>query len=491
MVSSKICLVRLRRYRWPVAAQCILALTMPLLGQGVPDDVSEHVHAAQVAESQDDFATAVKEYDLVARQMPGNAEMQSNLGVALYFDHQTERAIVALKKAEQLKPTLFAPHLFLGLSLYRGGNPDAAAVQLKRAVQLNANDALGHTWLGYTYVAQSHYDSAAQEFGIAGKLKPDDIDVGYAMGQCYLELGKQAIAQLLARAPDGGRTWQLAAEQYELRGDNKKALELYRGALQKRPDLEEVRAKVVKLGGSAEDSAVSTAGANHAQEDALYVEAHRDEANARAAFARVLELDPNSYRAHQIQGDAFVAQQRWKQAETEYRAVASTKPDLPGIHGAIGECLLRQGNLPDALQEYQAELRLQPRAASANVDVGRLLTLLGRDSEAAKVLENALHLDRPPAETYKLLGKIEVRSEHYPQAEAHLSRYLAMQPADSNAYYLLAQAYRAMGNKAESELAVAKYKQYSQDEMQRSSARKALERLNEHTDRDNTPATTP
>ena len=76
---------------------------------------------------------------------------------------------------------------------------------------------------------------------------------------------------------------------------------------------------------------------------------------SRAAFEHVLSIAPDSYRAHQIMADAFVLEQQEDKAIAEYRIVLNLKPDLPGIHEAIGSSLLRSGKSAEALTEFQAE----------------------------------------------------------------------------------------------------------------------------------------
>lgn len=77
---------------------------------------------------------------------------------------------------------------------------------------------------------------------------------------------------------------------------------------------------------------------------------------------------------------------------------------------------------------------------------GRALVLAGADNEAEKALRRALTLDRPPAEIGKLLGKIQLRRGHYEEATRSLNAYLAKEPDDPNAHYLLLRAYKLIGN---------------------------------------------
>ena len=69
----------------------------------------------------------------------------------------------------------------------------------------------------------------------------------------------------------------------------------------------------------------------------------------------------------------------------ECRKVLGIKPDLPGIHEELGNVLVRRGDLPGALKEFEAEIRLQPFSASAHVSAGQVLMMLGRDDEAGKM----------------------------------------------------------------------------------------------------------
>ena len=109
--------------------------------------------------------------------------MQSNLGVALYFNHELTQALKVFRTAINLNAGLVAPHLFSGLARYRLSDPDAAVPELEKAISLNPSDAIAHTWLGYAYSAQLRYEPALKELGIAQELDPNNVDVWFALGQ--------------------------------------------------------------------------------------------------------------------------------------------------------------------------------------------------------------------------------------------------------------------------------------------------------------------
>lgn len=465
-----------------LAAKFVLAasMTMPLFAQTASDELASHAEAAQQAEQRGDFPAAIHEYEILARQLPRNAELLSNLGVALYFDHQWERSLTVLHKAIALNPKLQAPHLFSGLASYQLGRPDAAAPELETAARLKPSDVIAHTWLGYAYLDQSRYDAAAKQFATVTQLAPDNIDAWYALGKAWLEIGRQSTTALLKAAPNGGRAWQLAGEQFQLQGDRGKALADFEQANARRPDIAELRATVENLGGKPVTATVAKSAAT-AQEDALYVQAHEAETNARTAFQHVLAIAPDSYRAHQIVADAYVLQQQDDKAIAEYHAVLAQKPDLPGIHEAIGSALLRSGKTAEALPEFQAELALQPRSATIHTLLGQTQMLLGQNDAAEKTLRGALQMDRPPADAWRLLGKLELHRGNYQSAAQDLTRYLATEKSDATAWYLLSRAYRGVGDKPQMDRALAEFNRISQDAKARSQAQQELARLNNQT----------
>lgn len=441
----------------------VAGMAAPLLAQTASEDqIAAHAQAAQQAERKNDFATAVREFQLVVKAMPKSAEMQSNLGVALYFDHQLPEAIAVFHKAMALNPALLPPHLFSGLAWQRLSNPDAAAPQLEKAVSINPSDVIAHTWLGYAYLDQSRYEDAVKQFQSACTLDPGNIDAWYALGEAYLQIGKTATRALLAAGPDSGRVWQLAGEQFALQGNKARALYAYEEALKRRPDIAELRPLITSVGGKAPDGPVADANEATRQEDHLYHQAHDAEQQSRAAFERVVAIAPDSYRAHQVMADSFVAAQKREDAVREYRKVLQLKPDLPGIHLALGKLLARNGTLPEALDEFEQEIQLQPRSAAAHVEAGKILMVMGKDNEAEKMLTAALSMDRPQ-EAWFQIGKLDLLRSNYTAAIAMLTRYISTTKDNADAYYLLSRAYRAAGDKEHMNQMLALFKKTSKE----------------------------
>lgn len=447
-------------------------MASPLPAQRGLDDSAVHAARAQEAERRNDFPVAVAEYRVLASRYPHNAEVLSNLGVALYFNHQFPQAIDTLKKAIAENPGLEPPHLFSGLAWSRLSNPDAAVPELEKAVHLNPSDPLATLWLGYAYSAQARYRPAITEFDSASRQDPHNVDVWYALGQTWLAVGKSATRHLLAAAPDGARVWQLAGEQCQDRGEKAQALLDFEQAYARRPNDPALRNLVVSLGGILPAAAPEIAPEN---EDALYHQAHEAEEQARAALTHVEQLGPDSYRAHQVLADSLVARKQDLRAVEEYREVLKLNPTLPDIHEAIGEALIRSGRLPEALQEFEDEIRIQPESAVAHMNEGRVLLMQGKDEAAGAMLATALREDRPPAAALVLMAKIDLRQHRDRDAITRLTRYIAGEKGDSTAYYLLFTADRDIGNQQDARSAMEMYLKTSRDKQERNAARRELE----------------
>jgi predicted Zn-dependent protease len=159
--------------------------------------------------------------------------------------------------------------------------------------------------------------------------------------------------------------------------------------------------------------------------------------------------------------------------------VLQQRPDLPGVHEAIGTSLLRSGKTDEALAEFESERQIQPHSASASTSVGQALLIAGKFDAAGKILQEALQMDRPPPEIYRLLGKIDLHRQNYQAAVSNLTRYLSSNKDDASAYYLLSRAYRGLGDRDQMDRALAQFQKTSQDVKARKQAIGELEHLDD------------
>jgi tetratricopeptide (TPR) repeat protein len=358
---------------------------------------------------------------------------------------------------------------------------------LERAIELSPVDPLAHTWLAHSYAAQARFREAADHFLIASERSPNDVDIWYGLGQVYLELGRQEIKRLNEAAPNGARILQLAGDLWLLRGERGHALALYQEALKRRPGLTEVQ-KIVgqsldqqKKSQPAEVSPPLTAPtaspsspSSFSTEDAHYLAAMEFRERAQRAFERISTLGADSHRAHQVLAESLEAQERVDEALVEYRAALKLKPDIAGIHLAVGNLLMSRGLAAEALEEYRAEMLARPDDPEVHYRMGRALIVLGKGEDAEASFNRALASGGAPPAAQRELGRIYLGRGQPAKAVQSLTTYLAAVANDASAHYLLMRAYRALGDKAAAERHLAKYKSLSDEEKRRTSIREAL-----------------
>ena len=69
------------------------------------------------------------------------------------------------------------------------------------------------------------------------------------------------------------------------------------------------------------------------------------------------------------------------------------QPGYAEAHSNLGNTLLREGRLSEAVSQYEDALRLKPGFADAHNGLGRALFLMGRIPEAREHFEAALRIN--------------------------------------------------------------------------------------------------
>jgi len=91
----------------------------------------------------------------------------------------------------------------------------------------------------------------------------------------------------------------------------------------------------------------------------------KDYPQAETALLRGLELKPDAPGGHYELAKTYWALGRWQEAAPHARKAVSDIPDLASPHVLLGNILLKENNLQEALHEYQEYLRLDPNGSMA------------------------------------------------------------------------------------------------------------------------------
>ncbi|MFQ6672778.1 MAG: tetratricopeptide repeat protein [Candidatus Tectimicrobiota bacterium] len=111
-------------------------------------------------------------------------------------------------------------------------------------------------------------------------------------------------------------------------------------------------------------------------------------------------------------------------------AVASAQTlDLPAEHNRRALALVDRGDLEGAVVEWREARRVAPENVPVLLNLGIVLTRLGRLEEAEEALQEAVRLDYQNPKAHLHLGRAYLRQGKTPLAEAELATAQRLDPA--------------------------------------------------------------
>ena len=163
---------------------------------------------------------------------------------------------------------------------------------------------------------------------------------------------------------------------------------------------------------------------------------------------------PDSIWMLQAQGDANESQKNYDAAIAAFNHVLVLDPTRPGIHYRLGRIYLarfQDTQKPEdrdaAVREFTAELAVDPGNGNARYELANMQADLGNLEEASRQFESVLQRYPEFEEALVGLGGVDLQA-HNPQAAVPLlERATRLRSDDEVAWYRLAQAERATGNK--------------------------------------------
>lgn len=112
----------------------------------------------------------------------------------------------------------------------------------------------------------------------------------------------------------------------------------------------------------------------------------------------------------------------------------------------LGKLDQQEGHFDEAMRRFQVVRTLRPDYVAAPVNLGNVFLELNRLDEAAENFRAALALDANSAASYYGLGQVAMSKRSYPEAVQHFEKTLALTPGANRIHYLLALAYRGLGD---------------------------------------------
>ena len=314
---------------------------------------------------------------------------------------------------------------------------DEAVKLYTRALALRPAWEEGWWSLGTIEYDQDHYAKAAVDFAKVIALHPANGTAHAMLGLCQFELGQDepALKNLLGAEQLG------IIKDEQLRNVAVYHLGLLELRARKFGDAKETLDQLAKR-------RVTTTELITALGLAVLLVRPQDAPPDGTPGAKVIE------RAGEA--EALLAARDFDQAKKRYAELTSEFPDYPNLHFAFGRLLLEMNETDEAVEEFQRELKRDPKNVNAMLEVAAVRYHVD-SQDGLSYAEEAVKLSPRLPFAHYLLGLLRLDTGDAAGAVPELEVAQKAFPKESRVYFSLGNAYARIGRKAEAAKARAEF----------------------------------
>ncbi|MCG6928473.1 MAG: tetratricopeptide repeat protein [Acidobacteria bacterium] len=423
----------------------MLLAVLPLAG-AVPSaaqpsaDLAARAQRGQAAMNAGRFDEAARIYGELVQAVPGEAGLRLNLGMALSMAGRPREARPHLEAAlESGRPELVPAALFLGSVYLELGQPARAVEPLETFLAAQPGNREARRMLADALLHLERHGEAARHYRRLTEQAPEDPGAWFGLGRSYEGLSQKAFEELGTLAPESPEILLLVAEALVAQERDKRAFQLYREALDKRPGLAEAHealGEIYERGGHPDWAAAERAKVRSLPppdcasarlecdfEAGRYVEV--------VAAARSLQTAEGRYWLSRAAGE--LARDAFSRLEG-----LGPSPEATLVEVQVLRSQRRYAESKEALQKaeeaWPGDLRIRQELAK--------LLFIGREYEAARpLLEELLSRQPDSPEAHLLLGELWVEQRKPEEAIPHLEKAAVAGPLQLRARAALGRAY--------------------------------------------------
>ncbi|MBI4519291.1 MAG: tetratricopeptide repeat protein [Gemmatimonadetes bacterium] len=371
----------------------------------------------------------------------------------------------------------------------RAGQIGLALDRLQALVDSAPNDSEARRLLGLACFIDDQYERSLEHLQAAIRLSPDDERARLLLADVLVAAGRsaeaeRALTETIRIIPQSGQAHHRLGQLYQAQAILPQAVQAF------------------------ERSAAFTpiVGRDHLYQTIGGLAVSRaDFDGAVAAYAKRIEVNPNSAAAHRQLGEIYFLQGRDEAALAEFSAAAWLDPQDAAAHAGRGQVLLRTDRHADAVEAFRRAVALGGGNAEVRSALGAALIRLGdrdqgrreieisgrlhaetiaegrrqfesnalrrqaaqslaagRDQEAIGLFEKAVALAPEDSRSYRDLGVALLQAARPREAVAILEKAQAME-VTAEGYRHLADAYRALQDEEGSQRQQALYERMVRD----------------------------
>jgi tetratricopeptide (TPR) repeat protein len=409
-------------------------------------------------------------------------------GDILAEDHKWLDAAAQYRLALSLDAKIPGLHTALADMLLRQGKLEDAEVEFRTELRSDALSEGALLGLAAIDLARNAATPALAKAARIWEVSPPFLESQTEFPSITIEASiLRALTQELASAPDSPAREFLLASIYRAAGQNDRAMQQWNLFL---PRIDAWKA-ASKRAGSPGEQIGTACGAHRYRECAQLLLAHRtrspeqdillgkaqfalgDEQAAGVAFAEslnrdrvnapsrywlvrtyqylalaclrhVVQLDSDSWRVHQIQGEYYKSRFDYPKAVEEFQAALGGQPDSAELHEQLGDALLLDKDAVEGKAEIEKALQIDPTRTSSLYLLGCVYFRNRDSSKSIEYFQRALRFEPNFLPARAALGKAFMRVGQPASAVSQLEE-ASSTDSSGDLHYLLSMAYRQLG----------------------------------------------
>ena len=203
-----------------------------------------------------------------------------------------------------------------------------------------------------------------------------------------------------------------------------------------------------------------------------------DQAKAEELLKRAIDAEPQRLKAYSLLGELYVRQNRLGDAQTQFQKIVERNPKSTSANTMLGMLYEVQGKTPEAEHQYEQTLAVDSRAAVASNNLAWLYVADGRNLDKALMLAQTA-LQQMPDEPHvnDTLGWIYFRKKMPAAAIKYLESSVQKDPGDPSTHYHLGMAYVETGEPVKAKQELQRALGFKRDFDGADEARKALAQI--------------
>lgn len=353
--------------------------------------------------------------------------------------------VLAAGQTPQTTQSQIDEHTRLAQHYLQQKRPELAIPELQKVVGLDPNNVDARGNLGVLLFFRDNYKDSVPQLRAAVQLNPQLWKL-----QALLGLGESALGDSAASQAD------LETAFPHLNGEKiqRQVGEALIGDYTAKEELEKAAAVVSTL-----------LTADPTDSSLLYMSYRIYSDLAGRSMLTLALVAPESAEMHQVIARELARQNHNAEAIANYRAAIKLNPKLPGLHTELGDLLFNSDDLAqqaEAEVEFKAALALNPKDEQAELDLGRVEARKGNIKAAYADYSRALQLNPNDGDACTQLAMTLITMNQPEKARQMFERAVQIDPTNDVAHYRLATLYRKAGNINQAKEQVQLYLKYKQ-----------------------------